>query len=619
MSVIFALIALVFLIFTENGAVKAFTFLIGACVSSGAGYIGMMIATQTNGRTANLAQKSFFESFRIALLGGEVMGFLIVGLGLLGISLISFVFNNPQLLISYAFGSSLVALFMRLGGGIYTKSADIGADMVGKVEKGIPEDDPRNPAVIADAVGDNVGDIAGMGSDLLESFQDAIIVTVILGIPLFGQKGLILPMLLAGAGILASIISSYFITAKSKIFGLWTKTKGEKEEGFNKQTQNVRKAINKGFIISNVLMLIACFFISRSLIGDIKIFWVLAIGLLVGFLLSQIIQYFTSSKYKPVLSIAKASKSGASTNIIEGLSQGIFSAVMPTIIIAAAIVLAYNLLGLFGIALASVGILLLLGINLSTDSYGPIADNAAGISEMAGLSEKTKERTDSLDAVGNTTAAMGKGFAIGSAGLTALAWLAAYFELSRLKNINIIDPKVLAGVFIGVMLSFLFAALSMKSVSKGASLVVKEVRRQFKEIPGLLKGKAKPDYSKCVDLITKHSLKNIVLPALLVVLMPILIGIILGIAALGGFLAGTVVSGFLLAQILANSGGAWDNAKKYIEAGNLGGEGSQAHKAAVIGDTVGDPFKDTAGPSLNILIKLIGKVAILFIPLFLLI
>ena len=606
MAIIFVLVALGLGLITKHFS-EVFTFLIGAGVSSLAGYIGMMISTQANVRTAQAARTSFPESFRIAFLGGEVMGFLVVGLGLLGITIIWLWFENTHLLISYAFGSSLVALFLRVGGGIFTKSADVGADLVGKIEKGIPEDDPRNPAVIADQVGDNVGDIAGMGSDLFESYISAIIAAMVLGIVAFGLKGLFLPMILASAGILSSILGSFLVRVSKEL----------KREEFTKQTEKIRKAMGKGVILANILMIIASYFIISNFFDEIGLFWAVLAGLAVGFLIGKTTEYYTSETKKPTLEIARAAQIGPSNVIIEGIAVGMKSTVLPVLGIAIATIVAYHFGGLYGIAIAAVGILGVLGINLSTDCYGPIADNAAGISEMAGLEKEVRQRTEVLDAVGNTTAATGKGFAIGSAALAALAWLAVFFEMAGLEEISFLNPKIIAGLFIGAMLSFLFCSLTLKGVSRGALEVVKEVRRQFKEIPGIMEEKVKPDYGLCVDLITKKALKEMIVPGILVILVPILVGVTLGTEAVGGVLAGALITGFALALMMANAGGAWDNAKKYIEAGNLGGKGSKAHKAAIVGDTVGDPFKDTAGPSLNILIKLTALIALISLPLFL--
>ena len=567
---VFVLVAIVLGMVTGH-FLESLTFLTGAAVSALAGFIGMMVSTRANVRTARAAQDSFPESFKISFLGGEVMGFLVVGSSLLGIAIIWALFENTHLLISYAFGSSLVALFLRVGGGIFTKSADVGADLVGKVEKGIPEDDPRNPAVIADQVGDNVGDIAGMGSDLFESYASAIIAAMVLGVVAFGVKGLFLPLILASAGILSSILGSFFVKVSKNL---------EKAK-FTEQTKQIRKAMGKGVMVANLLMVIASFFIISNFFGEIKLFWAVLVGLGVGVLIGKTTEYYTSETKEPTLGIARASQIGPSNVIIEGLAVGMKSTILPVLGVALATVVAYHFGGLYGIAIASVGIL--------------------GV----------------LDTVGNTTAATGKGFAIGSAALAALAWLAVFFEVAGLKQISFLDPNIIAGLFLGAGLSFLFCSLTLKGVSRGAWEVVKEVRRQFKEIPGIIEGKAKPDYGLCVDLITKKALREMILPGILVVLVPILVGVFLGVAAVGGLLAGSLITGFALALMMANAGGAWDNAKKYIEAGNLGGKGSEAHKAAVVGDTVGDPFKDTAGPSLNILIKLVGKVSLIFLPLFL--
>ncbi len=595
--------------FLNHGFLGAMMFLVGAGISSLAGYLGMMIATDSNSRVAQAARKSFPKSFQIAFLGGSVMGFLVVGLGLLGVSIIWFLFEDVNLLLPFAFGASLVALFMRVGGGIFTKSADVGADLVGKIEKDIPEDDPRNPAVIADNVGDNVGDIAGMGADLFESYISAIIAAMVIGVVAFGQIGLVLPLMLAAAGILSSILGSFFVRISRDL----------ENQSFTEQIEQIRKAMEKGVIVANFLMVVAAFFIVLNFFGaeHLGLFWALLVGLGVGLLIGKSSEYYTSAAKKPVKRIAESSLTGAPTVIIEGWANGMKSVSLPVLGVAIATILAYHFGELYGIALASVGILAVLGINLSTDCYGPIVDNAAGISEMAGLEKEARQRTEALDAVGNTTAATGKGFAIGSAALVALAWLSAFFALAGLETVNLLDSKVIAGLFIGAMISFLFCSLTLESVGRGAQVVIKEVRRQFKEIPGIMENKAKPDYNRCVDLITGKALREMILPGALVVLSPILVGLILGIEALGGVLAGSLITGFLLALFMANAGGAWDNAKKYIESGNLGGKGSDAHKAAVVGDTVGDPFKDTTGPSLNILIKLIGIVSIISLAFFL--
>ena len=606
MAIVLILIALGLGLMTKS-PLKILIFLSGAGVSYLAGYIGMMVSTQANVRTTEAARISFSKGFKIALSAGMVMGFLVVGLGLLGICIIWFLFKDVGLLINFAFGSSLTALFLRVGGGIFTKSADIGADLVGKIEIGIPEDDIRNPAVVADQVGDNVGDIAGMGSDLFETYVSAIIASMVIGWNIYGVKGVSLPIILASVGILSSLVGSFFIKVSKEI---------EKAE-FKKQVEEIQKAMGRGILIANVLMVIAAYLIIFKLFNQINLFYSFLLGLAVGFLIGKITEYYTAVDKPPVLGIAKSAQTGASILIIEGLSVGIQSIFLPILGVAVATVLTYYLSGLYGIAIASIGILGVLGINLSADCYGPIADNAAGISEMAGLPEEVRQKTEALDAVGNTTAATGKGFAIGSAGLVALAWLAAFFQAARLETVNLLNPKVMAGLFIGAMLSFLFSSLLMKGVSRGGLKTVEEVRRQFKEIPGLREGKVKPDYGKCIDLITKISLKEMILPGILIILVPILAGLFLGAEGLAGILAGSLIAGFPIALTMANAGGAWDNAKKYIEAGNLGGKGSAAHKAAVIGDMVGDPFKDTSGPAIDILIKLIGKVALIFLPLLL--
>jgi len=599
MAILFLIVA--FLLGILNKTIfPSIIFLIGAIVSSLAGYIGMMISTIANVKTTHAAQKNFYSSFKAAIWGGQVMGFLVVGLGLLGVVIVWAVFQDTELLINYALGASLVALFMRVGGGIFTKSADVGADLVGKVEQGIPEDDPRNPAVIADQVGDNVGDIAGMGADLFESYVSTIIAAIVIGAVAYSTKGILLPLLLAGFGILSSLIASFFVKVS---------TKSLKE--FAQQTSSVRKAMERGVIIANVLMLIAAYFLINALFGEITLFWPIVFGLLAGLIIGKTTEYYTSEKHKPTLTIAEAGKSGSPNVLIEGMVVGFKSTVIPVLAIGATIVLAYHFGGLYGIALASVGVLGVLGINLSTDCYGPIADNAAGIAEMGHLEPEVRQRVEALDAVGNSTAAVGKGFAIGAAALASLAWLATYSQKINIEIINLLDPKLLAALFIGAMLPFLFSALTMKGVSRGALAVVKEVRRQFKEKTGLMEGTEKPDYNACVDLVTKRALKEMIVPAILVIIVPILVGVVLGKEAVAGFLIGALSTGFLLALFLANSGAAWDNAKKYIEAGNLGGKGSEAHKAAVVGDTVGDPAKDSAAPSLNILIKLLGIVALI--------
>jgi len=601
------LIVIAVALFFVNKA-EALTFLFGAVVSATAGVVGMKVATSANVRTTEALKTSFSKGFKIAFSGGAVMGIAVVSFGLLGVGIVYFFTQDTGTLIGYAFGSSLVALFMRVGGGIFTKSADIGADLVGKVEAGIPEDDYRNPATIADNVGDNVGDVAGMGSDLFESYVSAIIAAIILGTALLGEKGAALPMLLASFGIIVSLIGISFVRIPKSIEKL----------SFEEQTKKIRAAMNKGVVISNLLMVVVAFFLIQNMFEDLNLFYTLVVGMAIGFIIGKATEYYTASDKPPTQSIVEASQTGPSTNIIQGIYVGMMSSLVPVLAVAIGTVIVFELSGLYGIAIASVGIVVVLGINLSMDSYGPIADNAAGIAEMSGLGEDVRKKADALDSVGNTTAAIGKGFAIGSAALASLAWVAMFFHEAGIADVSLINPRVIAGIFIGSMLTYVFSALLMRAVGKGGFAVVQEVRRQFKEIPGLLEGKAKADHNLVVDITTQRALKDMVVPGILVIATPLLVGIIGGTDAIGGLLIGALSTGFLTALFMSNAGGAWDNAKKYIEAGNAGGKGSDVHKAAVVGDTVGDPFKDTAGPSLNILIKLIGKVAVISIPLLLL-
>lgn len=601
--VIFIALAL----FIEPRPLVAIAYVIGTLTSALAGFLGMNIATRANARTANAAIGSWAKALRIAFSSGAVMGFCVVGLGLLGLSIISFFWEDPHVWLGFAFGASSVALFLRAGGGIFTKSADVGADLVGKVEKGIPEDDPRNPAVIADNVGDNVGDIAGMGSDLYESYVSAIAASMVLGVIALGAvKGMMLPLLLGGIGIVVSIIGALSVRPR------------EFKGSFEKQVSKAHATMNRGVYVSNILMIIASYFIIKSFTGDWKLFAALISGLIAGFFIGQITEYFTSAERAPVKKIAEAAQTGAAVTIIEGLATGMISIVLPVVLVAGATVLAYVFGGMLGIAIAAMGMLINLGMLLSMDCYGPIADNAAGIAEMADLGKDVRGRCEALDAVGNTTAATGKGFAIGSAALASLAWLATYFGVANIEvaKLGLDNVAVIAGLLIGGMLTFIFSALAMRGVGGGAFEIVNEVRRQFREIKGLMEGTAKPDYVRCVDIATKKALSSMLVPGILVLIVPLILGFTLGPEAVAGLLVGALLTGFMMAVMMANSGGAWDNAKKYIEAGHLGGKGSEAHKAAVIGDTVGDPFKDTAGPSLNILIKLVGKVAVIFGPLF---
>jgi len=600
------IVAIVLAVFIEPKPLVGVAFICGTFTSALAGWLGMNIATKANARTANAAIDSWAKGLKIAFSSGAVMGFCVVGLGLLGLSIIAFIWPDSHVWLGFAFGASAVALFLRAGGGIFTKSADVGADLVGKVEKGIPEDDPRNPAVIADNVGDNVGDVAGMGSDLYESYVSAIAASMVLGvIALNTVTGMFLPLVLAAAGIVASIIGA-----------LSVRPKDIKDADFEKQVARAHATMNTGVYVSNILMVIASFFIIRGFTGELGLFWALISGLIAGFLIAQATEYFTSVERPPAKKIAKAAESGPAVVIIEGLASGMMSTVVPVLLVAIATVLAYIFGGLLGIAIAAMGMLINLGMLLAMDCYGPIADNSAGIAEMAGLGKEVRERCEALDAVGNTTAALGKGFAIASAALASLAWLATYFAVANIDIASLTNVGVIAGVLIGGMLTFVFSALAMKGVGDGAFAIVNEVRRQFREIKGLMEGEAKPDYVRCVDIATGRALKAMLLPGMLVIVVPLVIGFTLGPEAVAGLLVGALLTGFLMAVMMANAGGAWDNAKKFIEAGALGGKGSDAHKAAVIGDTVGDPFKDTAGPSLNILIKLVGKVAVIFGPVF---
>ena len=578
----------------------AYSFLVGAVFSTAAGFIGMNVATRANVRTAAAAKDHGMNAaLSVAFSGGAVMGMSVVGFGLVGAGLIYIVTGNPDVLSGFSLGASSIALFARVGGGIYTKAADVGADLVGKVEAGIPEDDPRNPAVIADNVGDNVGDVAGMGADLFESYVGSIVSAITLGVVYHAASGAVYPLVIAALGIAASILGCFFV-------------KGD-------ENSNPHKALKAGSYTSAVIVIIGSLALSWLFFGSLREAFSIIFGLIVGLIIGVVTEIYTSGDYRFVKKIAQQSETGPATTVISGIAVGMQSTAVPIVLICIGIIGAYLSCGLYGIALAAVGMLSTTGITVAVDAYGPIADNAGGIAEMSRLPSRVRKITDRLDAVGNTTAAMGKGFAIGSAALTALALFVSYAQAVNLfdSGINLLDYKVIVGLFLGGMLPFLFSALTMDSVSKAAYKMIEEVRRQFRTIPGILEGTGKPDYTTCVAISTQAALHEMLVPGIMAVVCPLFVGIVLGPTALGGLLAGALVTGVMLAIFMSNSGGAWDNAKKYVEEGHHGGKGSDTHHATVVGDTVGDPFKDTSGPSINILIKLMTVVALVFAPLFL--
>jgi len=590
-------------LWTLNNTVPetAIAYLAGTICSATAGFIGMNVAVRANVRTAASAMRGLNPALRVAFNSGSVMGVTVVGIGLLGVTILYMIFKDVTVVAGFGFGASSIALFARVGGGIFTKAADVGSDLVGKIEAGIPEDDPRNPGVIADNVGDNVGDVAGMGADLFESYVSSIIAAMALagaGLVWDADKT-VLPLMLAGAGIVAAILGTFVVSSKE-------------DATFDQLLWSLRR----GIFAAAILLVVFALAIVLVMDLEFELFWVITTGLIAGLIIGLSTEYYTSYSYKPTQEVAETSQTGAATVIISGIATGMISTVVPLVAVGLTIIIAYELAEFYGVALAGVGLLSTLGITLATDAYGPVADNAGGIAEQAQLDPEVRERTDALDALGNTTAATGKGFAIGSAALTSLALLAAFTVQADINVIDLLDHKVIVGVLFGAMLPFLFSAFTMKAVGRAAMSIVNEVRRQFREIPGLMEGTSEPDYTECVDIATKGALKEMIIPGLMAVAAPLAIGFILGEASLGGMLIGSVGSGFMLAIMMATAGGSWDNAKKYVELGHYGGKGTDAHKAAVEGDVVGDPFKDTSGPSINILLKLMAIVSLVFAPVF---
>ena len=615
LAVFVAVIAIVLAVIPDIGWETSIAYILGALASALAGFLGMSVAIRANVRTTAAAERGLNPALRIAFSSGAVMGLTVVGLGLIGVSVLYLAFDDfkVEYIPGFSFGASSIALFARVGGGIFTKAADVGADLVGKVEQGIPEDDPRNPATIADNVGDNVGDVAGMGADLFESYVGSIIATMAIAVGAaailvddVSNEYLVLPLILAGTGIIASIVGTFAVrTSEQATFS------------------NLLWALRRGIFVAAVLVAVAAWFLVQAMDVNVHIFWAIIAGLAAGVIIGLVTEFFTSYDYFPTKRIAESAQTGPATVIISGFATGMQSTFIPTLVVVGTVIAAFLLgaevgegMGFYGVAIAAVGMLSTLGITLATDAYGPVADNAGGIAEQAKRPPEVRDRTDALDALGNTTAATGKGFAIGSAALTALALMAAYSQAVDLEAINLLKYDTLAGALIGAMLPFIFCALTMQAVGRAAYAIVNEVRRQFREIPGLMEGTARPEYARCVDLSTRGALREMIVPGVMAVAAPIIVGLALGAEALGGMLIGAIITGFLVAITMANAGGAWDNAKKYIERGQYGGKGSEAHKAAVVGDTVGDPFKDTSGPSLNILLKLMSIVALVFAPLF---